>query len=74
MNIQKVHSSVWEISHPNPLEWLENIGQPVLANAPILINHCATSAFLGSDLLEYKNDFGTEYEVNVHNYSTKNKS
>ncbi len=49
-------------------------GQPVQANAPVLIKHCATSAYLASDLLEYRNDFGTEYEVNVHNYSTKNKS
>ena len=25
-------------------------------------------------LIEYRNDFGIEYEVNGHNYSTKNKS
>ena len=53
---------------------LEMVGQPIQANAPILIRHCSTNSYLASDLLEYWNDFGVEYEVNVHNYSTKNKS
>lgn len=50
------------------------IGQPIQANSPLLIMHCATSSNLASDLIDYRNDFGTEFEVNVHNYSTKNKS
>lgn len=74
MNIQKIYNSVWEVVHPDPLLQLEMVGQSVQANSPVLIKHCATCAYLASDLLEYKNDFGTEYEVNVHNYSTKNKS
>ena len=50
------------------------IGQPIKANSPIIITHCATSSHLASDLIDYWNDFGMKYEVNVHNYSTKNKS
>jgi hypothetical protein len=53
---------------------MEMIGQPIEANAPILLQHAATCSFLASDLIEYRNDFGIEYEVNGHNYSTKNKS
>jgi len=46
----------------------------VLASDPILIEHCATSHFLASDSIQYRNDFGTEYEVSVHSYATNNKS
>ena len=46
----------------------------MLANQPILLEHCATSHFLASDKLDYRNDFGTEYEVCVHSYATANKS
>ena len=53
---------------------MEFIGQPIDANARVLLQHSATCSFLASDLIEYRNDFGTEFEVNVHNYSTKNKS
>jgi hypothetical protein len=46
----------------------------VPANQEVLIEHCATSQYLASDKINYRNDFGTEYEVCVHSYSTNNKS
>jgi hypothetical protein len=46
----------------------------VIANEPVLIEHCATSHYLASDKINYINDFGMEYEVCVNSYSTNNKS
>lgn len=48
--------------------------QPVPVGEPIILEHCGTSHYLASDLIEYRNDFGIEYEVSVHSYATLNKS
>ena len=45
-----------------------------MASDGILIEHCATSHYLASDKINYRNDFGTECEVSVHSHSTKNKT
>jgi hypothetical protein len=39
-----------------------------------LIEHCSTSQFLASDKINYRNDFGMEYEVCAYSYATNNKS
>ena len=44
------------------------------ANDPILIRHCATSHYLASDLKKVKNEFGSENEVSVNSFATKNRS
>lgn len=49
-------------------------GHPVKANDPIIIEHCATSKFLASDKINYRNDFGSEFEVSVHSYCTTSKN
>ena len=41
---------------------------------PILLRHSPTSHYLASDLVKYRNDFGTEFEVCVNSFATKNKS
>lgn len=64
----------WEIEAADPNNWFELTGEPVWANSPILIKHCSTCHFLASDLVEYKNTHGIEYEVTVHSYQTLNKS
>ncbi len=74
MDVQKIYNTVWEVEHFDPNTRLEKMGLLVESNNPIIIKHCATCHYLASDLLEYRNDFGTEYEVNVHCYSAKNKS
>lgn len=49
-------------------------GQPIELEQSILLEHCGTAHYLASDLIEYRNDFGAEYEVSVHSYGTLNKS
>lgn len=74
MHIKKIYNTVWTVEDVNPITRKESFGQPVPANAGIIIKHCATGHLLASDLVDYRNDFGQEYEVCVHNFSTKNKS
>ena len=60
--------------HANPNKRTSTIGEPVQSNEPVLIEHCATSHCLASDKINYRNDFGTEFEVCVHTYASNNKS
>jgi hypothetical protein len=68
------YDTVWSIEHADPNVRYAMKSQPVSVNSPVIIEHCATSHFLASDLVEYRNDFGTEYEVCVHSFATLNKS
>jgi hypothetical protein len=52
----------------------EKEGTDVNFNEPLLIRHANTSSLLASDSVKYQNDFGNEWEVMVHNFSSKNKS
>lgn len=58
----------------NPNDRIPLQGEPVQANAPVVVEHCATAHYLASDLINYRNNFGMEYEVCVHSYATNNKS
>jgi hypothetical protein len=74
MTTKNIYNTVWKILHSNANLRIPSLGQAVPANEPILIEHCATSHFLASDNINYRNDFGSEFEVCVHSYSTNNKS
>ena len=74
MTAKNVYNTVWEIKHIDPNARNATFGDPVPANQPLAIEHCATSHFLASDRLNYRNDFGMEFEVSVHSHATKNKS
>jgi hypothetical protein len=74
MSAKNIYNTVWKIMHVDPNLRVGTVGLPVLANDPVLIEHCATSHYLASDSIQYRNDFGTEYEVCVHSYATTNKS
>lgn len=74
MSTKNVYNTVWKILHINPNYRIPSLGSPVPANEAVLIEHCATSHYLASDNINYRNDFGTEFEVCVHSYSTNNKS
>jgi hypothetical protein len=74
MHVKKIYNTVWIVEPSNPLKRKIDHGKPVPANGGITIKHCATGQLLASDLIDYRNDFGLECEVCVHNYSTKNKS
>ena len=69
-----VYNTVWKIVSVNPNQRQTTIGAPVMAGDPILLEHCATSHYLASDKIDYRNDFGMEFEVCVHSYATNNKS
>ncbi len=58
----------WTIEHIDPAKRLEVQGQPVPSNEPFLIRHDQTGKLLSSDLIDYFNDFGHEYEMCANNY------
>lgn len=74
MAANKGYNNVWIIDHLDPNYRFEMQGQPVKPNEPILIRHASTSHYLGSDSATYKNDFGSEFEVMVNSFATKNRS
>jgi len=68
------YDTVWTIEHLDPNQRYPMKSQVVPVNEPVIIEHCGTSHYLASDLVEYRNDFGIEYEVCVHSFATLNKS
>ena len=48
-------------------------GREIFVNEPFIVKHCATGRLLASDLINYFNDFGKEYEVCCNNFLTNNK-
>lgn len=57
------YDTVWVAQFKDPSKRFEMEGQPVPANAEILLVHAATKNALSSDKIIYHNDFGQEYEV-----------
>jgi hypothetical protein len=74
MHVKKIYNTVWVVEDANPVTRKQSFGKPVPANSGVIIKHAATAHLLASDMVKYRNEFGMEYEVCVHNYSTKNKS
>ena len=58
----------WTVEHIDPSKRLDVQGQPVPSNEPFLIRHDQTGKLLSSDLIDYFNDFGHEYEMCANNY------
>jgi hypothetical protein len=58
----------WTIEHINAEKRLEVEGMPVPSNEPFLIRHDQTGKLLSSNLIDYFNDFGHEYEMCANNY------
>jgi hypothetical protein len=48
-------------------------GQPMSSKDPFVLRHCATGRLLASDLVDYYNDYGLEYEMCCNNFLTNNK-
>ena len=71
---KNIYNTVWRIVHANPNLRVSSMGQPVPANEGLIIEHCATAAFLSSDNISYCNEFGKEYEVSVCSQTTNNKT
>lgn len=67
-------NTIWVCEHADPKVRFGMVGQPVKANEPLLIKHVLTSQWLATDFVEYKNMYGTEFEVFAHSYLTNNKT
>lgn len=57
------YDTVWIAQFKNHDHRFEMEGQPVPANAEVVLLHGATRQALSSDKLAYNNDFGSEFEV-----------
>lgn len=68
------YSTHWVIDSFDPNDRFERQGEPVRAGEPILIRHCQTDQYLGSDCVVEKNDFGSEFEVSTHSFALLNKT
>lgn len=74
MTTDLTYDSVWSVEHLDPNQRFPMKSKPVPVGEAVIIEHSGTSHFLASDMVEYRNDFGIEYEVSVHSYATLNKS
>ncbi|KFH08779.1 EF hand family protein [Toxoplasma gondii MAS] len=68
-------NTVWKIFHVDPRVRFETEGCPVPANTPIVIKHAQTDQMLASSpKVNYRNDYGVEYEVHCKSYLATNKT
>ena len=67
------YNCAFVLEHPDSTLRYGMTGQPVLINEPFLLRHCATGQLLASDLVEYSNDYGKEYEVCCNSFLSTNK-
>lgn len=65
---------MWCIEYSDPKLRYEMKGEPVRAGEPVLIKHVPTSQWLASDNILYNNEFGREFEVFCHSFTTHNKT
>lgn len=68
------YNTQWVIDSFDPNDRFERQGEPVKVGEPILIRHCQTSHYVGSDAVVEKNDFGSEFEVMCHSFACQNKT
>jgi hypothetical protein len=73
VNSDKGYSSCWVIEHPDSTLRYSMEGRAIPLNEPFIIRHAATGRLLASDLVDYYNDYGHEYEVCCNNFLTNNK-
>lgn len=72
-NSTKGYSTCWVIEHVDPVLRYSTEGQFIYAEDPFIIRHCATGRLLASDLVDYNNDYGREFEVCCYNFMSLNK-
>jgi len=66
--------TVWSLDYFDPKQRFEQQRQEVLIADPVLIRHVLTSQWLASDIVNYPNQFGTEFEVFGHSEQSHNKT
>lgn len=73
VNAKHSYEAAWVIEHPDPTLRYAVEGQPCKAVDQFVIRHCATNRLLASDLVNYYNDYGLEYEMCCNNFLSNNK-
>lgn len=68
------YNTQWIIDSCDPNDRFERQGEPVKAGEPILLRHCQSMHYLGSDKVVEKNDFGSEFECMTHSFACMNKT
>jgi hypothetical protein len=64
--VQTSYDTVWVAQYKDTNHRFEMEGQPVPANAEVVLVHAATKSALASQKADVHNDFGKEYEVCAH--------
>jgi hypothetical protein len=70
---EKSYYACWVIEHIDSSIRMAMEGTPVKVSDPFMIRHCSTSRLLASDMVDYFNDYGHEYEVCCSSFQSKNK-
>lgn len=73
VNTEESYNNCWTLEHPDQTYRYSSVGKPIRSDLPFIIRHSATGACLSSDLVNYVNDYGNEYEMSCKNYLTGNK-
>ena len=74
VNAFKGPNTVWLIEHANPKLRFKSQGEVVAANQPIVIKHKQTGQCLAADSINYRNDYGVEFEVCGHSFLNTKKT
>lgn len=73
LSSEKSYSTCWVIDHVDPTVRYSIEGNPIPIDEPFILKHCATGRLLASDLVDYNNDYGREFEVCCFNFMSTNK-
>lgn len=73
MNEEESYYNSWVIEHPDGSLRFSVLGNQVKIQDSFIIRHCATGKLLASDLVDYNNDYGHEYEVCCKDFLSTNK-
>ena len=74
MNSVRGPNTIWIAERADSKIRFESQGTPLIANSDILIKHNQTGQWLSSDNINYRNDFGNEFEVSCHSYLNARKT
>lgn len=74
MNSTRGPNTIWIAEHADSRVRFESQGTPVITNSDVVIKHNQTGQWLSSDHINYRNDFGVEFEVSCHSYLDTRKT
>jgi hypothetical protein len=63
VNEEQSFHNCWYIEHPYPTLRYSMEGKPISIVDPFVISHAATGKLPASDIVDYYNGYGHEYEV-----------